>query len=123
MTYEAALASLLSSIFGGLIVAISNHIMTRRREQEKRLSDLRIEHLISCWKKIERAASVNHDAIGMEDKRKRYDDLEDAIASIMLLGDRSEVDAASQFARELATRSNAPVNILLNTLRQVSDRS
>lgn len=107
---------LTSSVFGGLVVAIVNHIMTRRRERDRKLADIRIEHLIKCWKQIERAAFVGDDAT-VSERNKRYDELEDAIASIMLLGGKREVEAASHFAVALADSSNNSANGLLNSLR------
>jgi hypothetical protein len=42
------IAPLASSVIGGLVVALVNHVMTKRREHEKKLAELRIEHLIEC---------------------------------------------------------------------------
>ena len=65
------------------MVALVNHIMTRRREHEKTLAELRIEHLIECWRKIERGALVA-DGANRDSKNDAYDGIEDAIARITL---------------------------------------
>jgi hypothetical protein len=87
-----------------------------RREAEKKTADIRIEYLIDCWTKIERAANLGEKP--SKDKlEKSYDELEQAVAKVILLGDPSEVDAAKLFARDLAAGSNASVDKLLNALR------
>ncbi len=116
MTKETALLSLASAIIGGLVVAFANHWMSRRRELEKKATDVRVEYLIDCWMKVERASLIGSDVENSE-KQKRLDDLEQAVAKIILLGDVREVEAAKKFARELSEGSNASVNGLLNSLR------
>jgi hypothetical protein len=117
MALETVLLSLVSSVVGGLVVAFASHMMTRQRELEKKLVDVRVEHLISCWTKIERAAQIGQDEITAEAKKQRYDDLEVAIARIMLLGDRKEVEETRKFAYEMASGSGVSVNNVLNALR------
>lgn len=116
VSFESILLSLVSAIVGGLVVAFANHWMTQKREMEKKTTDVRVEYLIDCWMKIERAASMNSHS-SKDYKNKCYDDLETAIAKITLLGDPGEVEAAKKFARDLAANSNASVNELLNSLR------
>ena len=117
MTFEAVILSLTSSVIGGLVVALASHWMTKRRDLEKKLVDIRVEQLVSSWTKIERASVVNHGDIAAEEKKRRYDDLEIAVASIMLLGDAREIEAAKSFAFEMAKGSGASVYELLNALR------
>jgi hypothetical protein len=117
MTFQAIILSLASSVIGGLVVALANHWMTKRRELDKKLVDIRVEHLVSCWTKIERASVVNHDVIASDEKKQRYDDLEAAVARIMLLGDSREIEAARSLAVELSKGAGASTNELLNALR------
>jgi hypothetical protein len=116
MSAETILYSLLSAIVGGLIVAVANHLMARRRELEKKTTDIRIDYLIDCWMKIERAAFVGPE-VETAERSARYDALEESVAKIILLGNAAEVTAAKKFARELAHGSNASVMELLNSLR------
>ena len=90
--------------------------MTKRREHEKKLAEVRIEHLIKCWKQIERASNTENMTDRAELSR-RYDDLEDAIASIVLLGAKKEVEAAPSFAAALAEGSDNSATELLQSLR------
>jgi hypothetical protein len=109
--------SLLSSIAGGLVVAFVNHLMTRQREHEKKLADLRIQHLIESWRKIEKASVVDRSPSSRDKMNSLYDGLEDAVANIMLLGTQEEVELARKFSRELAEKRTSSANELLNALR------
>ena len=117
MDLNPAVLSLLSSIAGGLIVALVNHVMTRRREHEKKLADLRIQHLIDSWRKIEKASVVDRSPSSKEKRNSLYDGLEDAVASIMLLGTEKEVGLALKFSKELAEKRTSSADELLNALR------
>jgi hypothetical protein len=108
---------LASSIIGGLVVALVNHFMTRRRERDKKLADVRIEHLIKCWKQIERASNTEN-VTDRAELNRRYDELEDAIASIVLLGAKREVETAREFAGSLAQGTDKPATELLQSLRE-----
>lgn len=112
----AAVIGFCSAIVGGVVVAFANHVMTLKRERERKTTDVRIEYLIESWAKIERASYVS-DSASKDQRNKFYDDLEQAVAKIILLGDVKEVDAAKKFARDLAAGSNASANELLNSLR------
>jgi hypothetical protein len=107
---------LASSLIGGLVVALVNHVMTKRREHEKKLAEVRIEHLIKCWKQIERASNTEN-VTDRAELSRRYDDLEDAIASIVLLGAKKEVEAARRFAVALSEGSDKSATELLQSLR------
>jgi len=109
------LISIASSILGGLIVAVANHFMTKRRDEHKQKGDLRIAYLIESWKRIERASNTENAT--PEQKSKLYDELEDALASITLLGTRQEVDLASQLAHAMGRGGSADSTKLLNGLR------
>ena len=107
---------LASSVVGGLVVALVNHIMTMRREHEKKLAELRIEHLIECWRKLERGALVG-DQASQESKNDAYDGIEDAIARITLLGTEREVEIAANVTAELSKNHLEAIVALLNELR------
>jgi hypothetical protein len=117
MDINPIVLSLLSSIAGGLIVAFVNHLMTKRREHDKKLADLRIQHLIDSWRKIEKASVVDRSPSSMDKRNSLYDGLEDAVASIMLLGTEKEVELARKFSRELAEKRTSSADELLNALR------
>ena len=117
MSLDAIILSLLSSIAGGSIVAFVNHVMTRRREHEKKLADLRIQHLIDSWRKIEKASVVDHSPSSKDKRNSLYDGLEEAVGSIMLLGTEKEVELARTFSRELAEKRTSSADELLNALR------
>jgi hypothetical protein len=105
-----------SSVIGGLVVALVNHFTTRRREHDKKLAEVRIEHLINCWRKIERASNTGT-VTDPAELNRRYDALEDAIASIMLLGAKKEVEVARSFVTALAERHDSSADELLRSLR------
>jgi hypothetical protein len=117
MDVSPIIISLLSSIIGGVIVAFANHAMTRRKEHEKKLADLRIQHLIDSWRKIEKASVVDSSPSSQDRKNALYDGLEDATASIMLLGTENEVELARKFSKELAAKRTSSADELLNALR------
>lgn len=98
------------------MVALVSHFMTKRREHEKKLAELRIEHLIECWRKIERAALVGGEA-SRESKNDAYDGIEDAIARITLLGTEREVEIAANVTAELSKIHPEAIVELLNELR------
>ena len=98
------------------MVALVNHIMTMRREHEKKLAELRIEHLIECWRKLERGALVG-DQASQESKNDAYDGIEDAIARITLLGTEREVEIAANVTAELSKNHPEAIVALLNELR------
>jgi hypothetical protein len=110
------IAPLASSVIGGVVVALVSHFMTKRREHEKKLAELRIEHLIECWRKIERAALVGDEA-SQESKNDAYDGIEDAIARITLLGTAQEVEMAQSVTVKLSKNNPEAVVELLNELR------
>jgi hypothetical protein len=117
MAFDTALISLASSLFGGLIVAFANHWMTKRRDYEKRLAELRVTLLIECWRKLERGALVSTSA-DEKSRNDAYDGMEDAIARIKLLGTLRETAMAEDVSRRLSAKEPAAVVELLNELRK-----
>ena len=116
MSASDLIAPLASSVTGGLVVALVNHFMTKRREHEKKLAEVRIEHLIKCWKQIERASNTEN-VTDRAELNRRYDDLEDAIASIVLLGAKKEVETARKFAVAHSEGTDKSATELLQSLR------
>ena len=90
--------------------------MTKRREHTKKLTELRIEHLIECWRKIEHASLVPNDS-SPKIRSDAYDGMDDAIARITLLGTEREIEIANRVAIELSQNNSAAVVDLLNELR------
>lgn len=116
MGLESVLASLAASIVGGLVVAFANNLMTKRREHEKKLVELRVEHLIECWRKVERASLIANNS-NQDERNSAYDGMDDAIARITLLGTKREIEIADKVAGELSRNNSAAVVDLLNELR------
>ena len=114
---STVLLSLASSIVGGVIVAATSHLLTRHREKERKLADIRVQYLIEAWKNIEKATNVG-DASG-RDKNTLYDGLEGAFASVILLGDREEIKAAGELVQQIKAGAGAPSgDQLLSALRR-----
>ncbi len=111
-----ALLSLAASVVGGLIVAFFAHWTTRQRDSEKLLAELRIAHLIECWRKIEPAAVISE---GADDKTRSeaYDGIDDAVARIKLLGTSREVELADEVIVKLSDGKPDAIVPLLNELR------
>ncbi len=116
MLASDVIVPLASSVIGGVLVTAANHVMTKRREHDKKLAELRIEHLIECWRKIERGALVG-DSAAPGARNDAYDGFEDAIARIVLLGTEREVEIAVSVTNQLSRNNPEAVVELLNELR------
>lgn len=116
MPASEVIIPLLTSVVGGLVVALVNHFMTKRREHARKLEELRIEQLIDCWRKIERGALVPEYA-SQELRDEAYDGVEEAIARISLLGTASEVKIAAGVTERLSRNDPSSIVELLNELR------
>jgi hypothetical protein len=103
-------------VLGGLVVAIANHWMTRTRELEKKITDVRVEYLIECCLKFDRASCLSQKS-SLETIEKSYEDIETAFSKVMLLGDPNEIAAVKKFAQEFAKSKNASTESVLNSLR------
>ncbi|MDE2364892.1 MAG: hypothetical protein KGM42_19615 [Hyphomicrobiales bacterium] len=114
---STTLLSLAASVVGGVVVALFSHWMSRQRESEKRLAELRIAHLIECWRKIERAALLGKE-IDDQARSDAYDGIDDAVARIKLLGTAQEVELADKFALKLSAGQSDAIVPLLNELRR-----
>jgi hypothetical protein len=116
MSATTILLSLVSALLAGLVVAIANHWMTRTRELEKKTTDVRVEYLIECCLKFERASCLGPNS-SLETIEKSYEDIESSFSKIMLLGDPNEIAAVKKFAQEFAASKNASTESVLNSLR------
>lgn len=116
MSFDAALSALIASLVGGVIVAGVNHWLTQRRDFRRKLTELRIEQLIDCWVKLERTA-LPPEGHGEERLRQIFQDADDAMARIKLLGTASEVALALTVEDKLTAGISPAVVDLLNELR------
>jgi hypothetical protein len=114
MDAEHTLAPLFASIIG--VVALANHFMTKWREHEKKLVELRVEHLIECWRKIEHASLIAENSASLV-RSEAYDGMDDAIARITLLGTKREIEIANSVVVALTQIDSSAVVDLLNELR------
>jgi hypothetical protein len=108
--------SLIASILGGLIVALANHWLTKRRDFRRKLTELRVEQLIDCWVKLERAALLpsRADSATVETV---FNDADGAMARIRLLGTKQEIDLADSVQAKLSHGDSAAIAELLSELR------
>jgi hypothetical protein len=116
MSATTILLSLISALLAGLVVAIANHWMTRTRELEKKTTDVRVEYLIECCLKFEKASCLGSNP-SLETIEESYEDIESAFSKIMLLGDPNEIAAVKKFAQEFASSKNASAESVVNSLR------
>lgn len=117
MTTLDLLQPLAPSIIGGIVVAVFNHAMTKRRERGKALAELRVAQLTECWGKIERAALLGA-GVSAQSRDEAYDGLDRAVAKIRLLGTRREIEICDSFTVALSQGNGAAVIELLNELRR-----
>ncbi|MFZ5872514.1 MAG: hypothetical protein ACOYXW_18570 [Actinomycetota bacterium] len=103
-----AIAPLFSALLGGFVV----HRATRRRALEGARRAARVEHLIRAYRGLvnaaNRAAPLN---------AEQTDGLETALTDIMLLGERAEVEAASEFIRCMGQGEPTNLDEVLEALR------
>jgi len=106
------LVSVLSSLFGGLVVAAANHFMTRRREHEQRRKEFVLKFLIEAWQNLE---------IGCRDDldiHRKSQALEKAIADIQLFGSPAQIAMADKWAKEMVTKGVGGTTELLADLQK-----
>lgn len=113
---KAVIISLISSLLGGLVVAAANYFFTRKRESIRQKNEVRVSYLIESWKKIERASNI--DGASPEQKYKLYDELEDALASIGLLGTGEAADLGHKMSEGPGADSTKLLHALRNSLRK-----
>ena len=117
MNIETVASSFLSAIVGGIIVAIVSHFLTKKREYQKKISETRLEYLVDSWLKIEKAALSPIDATADElnESRRNFDS---AYAKVLLLGTKSEIEAANKCGDGLSSGDPEAIHFLLNSLRR-----
>ena len=98
------------------MVALVNHVMTKRREHEKKLAEVRIERLIKCWKQIERASNTENVTDRAELIVATTTSKTPSPASCYS-GAKKEVEAARRFAVALSEGSDKSATELLQSLR------
>ena len=104
--------SLASSLIGGLVVAIANHFMTKRREREQRKREFVLKFLVDAWQNLE-AGSRNE--IDIHQKSKA---LEKAIADIQLFGSPAQIQMANTLAKEMVSKGSSGTTDLLADLQK-----
>lgn len=110
------ISSLASSVFGALIVTLSNHSMAFRWEREKITLDARVKRLSESWMEIQPTGCVP-DHLNKDQKNRNYDELDQSITKVILIFDLSKVEAAKKIVRDVTARSNATIRDLLKSLR------
>jgi hypothetical protein len=98
-----------SAVVALLVVALGHHF-TVHRDRQNRRQEQRIVYLISVYRAFCRAN--NHPRL-----YEVADDVEQAIADVQLFGTPEQVQLVQQFADELGTQQEAPLNDLLIELR------
>ncbi|MGV1004230.1 MAG: hypothetical protein ACOYEV_05575 [Candidatus Nanopelagicales bacterium] len=99
--------ALVSAIVGGLVVHLFASVRDSRNAQRAK----RIEHLVSAYQRLidatERDGAMTP---------SRVTAVESALADVLLLGKKSEVEAAAEFIRTWAERGGTSLRPLLNAL-------
>lgn len=112
MNWWEPLISLTSVLVGALVGGLVVHRFTLRRESLSARRTQRVAFLLDAYRKLIDASE--RDALG----EQRRDNLESALADVMLLGGASEIEAADRFQREFVEGQSAslvPVIVALRT--------
>jgi hypothetical protein len=88
------------------------HSTATKRDQANKRRDLRIQYLIDAYRRLESVS--NRD----ENSPEWAQGLESAIADIQLFGSAGQVALAKKFATDMAGKSQASADDLLNDLRR-----
>jgi len=102
---------LLSAVVGASVGGLVVHRSTAARDARNAQRSLRIEHLVSAYRRL---VGASH--------RPAYDaelnsGLENALSDVVLLGQRAEVDEAAAFMARFAEFGEASLDQLLRDLR------
>lgn len=100
-------STLVGAIAGGLVVHLFASWRDRRNTQRAR----RIEHLVSAYQRLIEASQRD------ELTPQRARNVEEAVSDVLLLGQRSEVEAASRFIENWHRHDSADMKPLLTSLR------
>ncbi|MCG2801825.1 MAG: hypothetical protein L6311_06995 [Cellulomonas sp.] len=101
-------SALLGAVVGGVVV----HRLTGARDARNAQRSSRVDHLISAYRRLVAASNRAQD---MTDEQASG--LESAIADIVLLGERAEVDQARKFLLRFRDEGGADTGPLLAALR------
>jgi len=103
-TYVVPVVTALLGLFLG-------HLLSKRREDEKRKRELRVEYLVEAYRKLERASQPTSGAY-------RSEDVESAVADIQLFGDKGQVKLAHDFCEAASCGDGSLLQDLLEDLRK-----
>ncbi|WP_299762945.1 hypothetical protein [uncultured Dokdonia sp.] len=97
----------LITIFGWYVL----HKLTKKREQENKKKNLRVEYLIDAWSKLEYGS--NRDI----DKEEFVEYFEKPIAMIQLFGTLNQIDLAQKLVEEIKNNKQVSLDDILEDLR------
>lgn len=101
------LVTSLITVFGWYIL----HKLAKKREQENKKKELRIDYLIDAWQKMEYAS--NRDI----NEKEFVEYIEKPIASIQLFGTLTQINLAQKIADEIGKNGTASLDSILEELR------
>jgi hypothetical protein len=107
----ALLIPLLVTTVVAIIGWIAGHLLTAARDRANKRRELRVQFLIDAYRKLEAAA--NRDG----NQEPDWPAFETAIADIQLFGTKSQVENATTFADEFASKGTYSLSRLLMDLR------
>lgn len=87
------------------------HSLSARRDLANERRKLRVTYLLEAYRRLE-------DALHTNDPERSHPKWESAIADIQLLGSPKQVQLARTFALGMASSNSAPLDALINDLRQ-----
>lgn len=102
--------SILSAVLAGAVAAVLTHVLTARRDQKNRRSDLRVEYLMRTYLALADAANRSPDP-----SSRRAIEL--GLAEIQLLGAKGQTEIAISVSEQLAETGGVNLNDLLRSLR------
>lgn len=105
---ETAAISLVSAVGGGVFVALVTHVLTRRREADRRRAEKIIGYRIQAWRGIADQTGRPLDA----------DAFEKALAEIILFGNEKEVQLVSRIMDDFVAQHTSDTTELLKLLRR-----
>lgn len=97
----------LITIFGWYVL----HKLTKKREQENKKKNLRVDYLIDAWSKLEYGS--NRDI----DEKEFVEYFEKPIAMIQLFGTLNQIDLAQKVAEEIKNNRQVSLDAILEELR------
>lgn len=97
------------TVFVAVIGWIVAHRLSSNRDRSNKRRDLRVQHLMSDYLKLENCIHRSPTDVGK--------DLEAVVASIQLLGTKEQVLAAKRIADDISNKGSADLEALLKMLR------